>query len=146
MKSILIKTITILMLAIICIPNTTQAAMDDIISQGDGFLAARNSDVPIDEDKLAETSDYIYNILFAIAVVLAIAIGMIIGIQFLIGSVEEQAKIKETLVPYVIGVFVVFSAFTIWKIVVKIGDKAMPTPNPISTATVMELNDTYDYI
>jgi len=47
---------------------------------------------------------------------------MIIGIQFIIGSVDEKAKIKETLVPYVIGVFIIFSAFGIWKIVMSIGN------------------------
>ena len=47
---------------------------------------------------------------------------MIIGIQFIVGSVDEKAKIKETLVPYVIGVFIIFSAFGIWKIVMSIGN------------------------
>ena len=36
------------------------------------------------------------------------------------GSVEEQAKVKQTLVPYVAGCVVLFGAFTIWKIVVTI--------------------------
>lgn len=124
MKNILGKiTILILLMLIIhiCLPNMTYA-MDNVISGGDGFIAARDNKSPIDEEALKTTSDYIYNILFTIAVVLAVAIGMVIGIQFMLGSAEEQAKVKETLVPYVIGVFVVFASFTIWKIVVNIGN------------------------
>ncbi len=78
------------------------------ISKGEG------QDNPIDEKALKNTSSYIYNVLFTIAVVLAFVIGMIIGIQFIIGSVDEKAKIKETLVPYVIGVFI--KSLSIWNL------------------------------
>jgi len=130
MKSVILRIIIlILLITLIYIPNTAYA-MGDVISQGDSFLSARNANSPINEVALKSTSDYVYNILFTIAVVLAIAIGMIIGIQFIMGSVEEQAKIKETLIPYIVGVFVVFAAFGIWKIVVGIGNSATPTPLP----------------
>jgi len=98
-------------------------AVDNIISSGKNFVnEGEGQDNPIDEKALKNTSSYIYNVLFTIAVVLAFVIGMIIGIQFIIGSVDEKAKIKETLVPYVIGVFIIFSAFGIWKIVMSIGN------------------------
>ena len=38
----------------------------------------------------------------------------------MISSVEEQAKIKELLVPYVAGCIVIFGAFGIWKLAVNI--------------------------
>ena len=98
-------------------------AVDNIISSGKNFVnEGEGQDNPIDEEALRDTSSYIYNVLFTIAVVLAFVIGMIIGIQFIMGSVDEKAKIKETLVPYVIGVFIIFSAFGIWKIVMSIGN------------------------
>ena len=102
--------------------------MDNIIGGGDSFLAAAGNTSVIDEQELSKTSNDIYNILFTIAVVLAFAIGMVIGIQFIIGGVAEQAKIKETLVPYVIGVFIVLAALTIWKIAVNIGNDVAPVP------------------
>jgi len=127
-KNILGK-IAIMMLALILITicnSNSVLAMDETITQADGFLGAANES-PIDQEALKSTSDYVYNVLFTIAVVLAFAVGMIIGIKFMFGSVEEQAKVKETLVPYVIGVFVVFASFTIWKIVVSIGEEVSPT-------------------
>lgn len=117
--------ILIILLALTYLSNKTYA-MDNIIGGGDSFLAAAGNTSVIDEQELSKTSNDIYNILFTIAVVLAFAIGMVIGIQFIIGGVAEQAKIKETLVPYVIGVFIVFAAFTIWKIAVNIGNDVAP--------------------
>ena len=126
MEKIMLKIglMILLMLVIFTtIPNRTYA-MSNVISSGDNFLNAGAGGNVIDEKALKDTSNYIYNILFTIAIVLAVAIGMIIGIQFMMGSAAEQAKIKETLIPYVIGVFVIFASFTIWKVVVNIGNKA----------------------
>ena len=49
------------------------------------------------------------------------AVGTIIGIQFMMASAEEKAKVKEALIPYVVGCAVIFGAFTIWSIAVNIG-------------------------
>lgn len=126
MRKLLIKIFVIIIIALIFETITFNAStyastMTEYIEQGDSFLAKGSTDDVIDENALKSTSTTIYNILFSIAIVLAVAVGMIIGIQFMLGSVDEKAKIKETLVPYVIGVFVVFAAFGIWKIVVNIG-------------------------
>ena len=120
LKKLVISLILVAFVTVLCLPNMIYA-MDDIIGAGGNFIGKANETV-IDETELSTTSNYIYNILFTIAVVLAIAIGMVIGIQFIMGSVDDKAKIKETLVPYIIGVFIVFASFTIWKIVITIGN------------------------
>ena len=51
---------------------------------------------------------------------MAVIIGLIIAIQFMTGSVAQRAKVKETLIAYVVGCVVVFGAFTIWALVVNI--------------------------
>ncbi|MBR3254882.1 MAG: hypothetical protein IKF97_01440 [Clostridia bacterium] len=73
-----------------------------------------------DPESLQNVSDYIYNLLLAIGIIMAVAIGSVLGIKFMISSVEEQAKIKELLVPYVAGCIVIFGAFGIWKIAVNV--------------------------
>ena len=120
----------IMITVITYLPNIAFAkdSMDEVISDGKSFLASSDGGKAINEDKLSEASKTIYNVLFTIAVVLAVAVGMVIGIKFIISSADEKAQIKETLVPYVIGVFVVFSAFGIWKIAVGLGEKVSPTP------------------
>ena len=125
--------IILILTAIFIYTSNNVYAIDEAISEGDGFLSAATEN-PIDNNELKKTSDYLFNIVFAIGVVLAVAIGTVIGIQFIIGSVDEKAKIKETLIPYVIGVFVVFASLTIWKIAITIGETVSPTPS-VSSST-----------
>ena len=94
--------------------------IDDIMGGAQSFLEAGNQKFMVRQDKLKESSDFFYNILLAIALILTVVIGMIIGIKFMIASVEEKAKYKEALVPYVVGCIVVFGAFTIWKIAIEV--------------------------
>ena len=56
----------------------------------------------------------------AIGIVVMLLVGTIIGIQFMVASAEDKAKVKETLVPYVIGCVVIFGAFAIWKLAVTV--------------------------
>ena len=70
------------------------------------------------ENKLIATSNLIYNILLVIGIGVAVIVSGVLGIKFMIGSVEEKAQIKDQLIPFVIGCIVVFGAFGIWKIVV----------------------------
>lgn len=145
-KRMIIINIILLITIIFSNTNVYATTMGEIIDDADGFLRQGNSvESTIDKTKLNDTSNTIYNILLTIAIVLAVIIGMIIGIQFMMGSVEEQAKVKETLVPYIVGVFVVFAAFGIWKIVVNIGNEISPTPyDTTSTQQNVPGDDAFD--
>ena len=74
----------------------------------------------IDGQMLNDTSSFIYNTLLIIGVCVAILIGTVLGIQFITGSVEQKVKVKESLIPFVVGCVVIFSAFGIWKLVIEI--------------------------
>ena len=79
-----------------------------------------NTNAPIDQQQLKSTSDTIYNILLGIAMAVSVAVGVILGIKYMMAGSEEKAQVKETLGPYIISLIVVFGAFAIWKIVVTI--------------------------
>lgn len=68
------------------------------------------------DDKLEEIINIVYNIMLALGISLAVIIGGILGIQIMWGSIEQQVKAKEVLMPYVIGCIVIFGAFGIWKL------------------------------
>ena len=42
------------------------------------------------------------------------------AINFAIQSVEDKAKVKESMVPWIIGIFISFGAYGIWKITMTI--------------------------
>lgn len=45
----------------------------------------------------------------------------------MVASAEDKAKVKEALIPYVIGCAVIFGAFTIWSIAVNLGQNITGT-------------------
>ena len=118
----------IILIICLCFSNSSYA-MENITQSAEDFLGKRDTTIKtLDLGGLIRTSNYLYNVLVTIGIVISFAIGLIIGIQFILGSAEDQAKVKETLVPYVVGVFVIFAAFTIWRIVIELGNDSSPTP------------------
>lgn len=105
--------------------NKVQAGgISEVITGGDNFVqAGKDQGVTIDKSKIQETSNAIYNILLILGMCIAVAISGILGIQFMIGSAEEKAKIKDSLIPFIIGCIVIFGAFGIWKIFITIGNR-----------------------
>lgn len=94
-------------------------SIDSIIKDGDNFLNAGKGE-PIDENSLINFSGSIYNLLLSIGTILAVIVGSILGIKFMTSTIDEKAKIKQMLVPYVVGCAVLFGAFGIWKIVINL--------------------------
>ena len=62
----------------------------------------------------------VYSVLFMLGVAFSVIIGAILGIKFMIGSVEEKAELKEMMMPYILGCIVIFGAFGIWKMTMAI--------------------------
>lgn len=130
--------------------NSSESTVGDIFSDADGFLSKgeKTSNV-INEGQLKDTSDFLVKLLTAIGMVVMSAVGIIIGIQFMVASAEDKAKVKEALIPYIIGCAVIFGAYTIWKIAVNMGQgtgsggadtssSGTPTDGGIADDTVKE--------
>lgn len=97
------------------------STLDDVLSKGDDFLnAADDTTNTIDEGDLQELSGFISGVLLSIAIGVTILSGVILGIKFVTQSIEDKAKIKESMVPWIIGILVSFGAFTIWEIAVNV--------------------------
>ena len=97
------------------------STLDDVLSKGDDFLnAADDTTNTIDEGDLQELSGFISGVLLSIAIGVTILSGVALGIKFVTQSIEDKAKIKEAMVPWVIVILVSFGAFTIWEIAVNV--------------------------
>lgn len=107
---------------LICSTSIVQAnSISEIMTGADNFISNGSSTSTISGDKLKELSDTIYNVLLIIGTIIAVIIGAVLGIQFITGSVEQKAKVKDSLIPFIVGCIVIFGAFGIWKLVVEIG-------------------------
>lgn len=110
--------------------ESQQSSLGDVFSQADNFITKgkieaqkkeENTDqTAIDENKLKDVFSNIFNMGIGIGMALTVVIGGILGIKFMIASAEDKAKIKEMMIPYVIGCIVIFGAFAIWKFIVNI--------------------------
>ena len=119
-KNIIIKILAIFVLSTMLIMQTTYAA-DSVIDAGDSFIKeGKKTTQAIQDSQIKTVSDQIYNILLAVGTVIAVIVGAILGIQFMVGSMDEKAKVKESLIPFVIGCIIIFGAFGIWKLIATI--------------------------
>lgn len=63
----------------------------------------------------------ILGVLQAVGTILAVIIITVIGIKYMLGSAEEKAEYKKTMMPYIIGAVIIFAAPTIANIVYNFG-------------------------
>ena len=52
-------------------------------------------------------------ILQTLGIVIAVIVLMVLGIKYMMGSAEEKAEYKKTMIPYVVGAILIFGATTI---------------------------------
>lgn len=125
LKIILILCFTLSILTF-CTNYVQASSLSNAIGGAQDFInvGVENTDPAIDESNLVDMSNMIYNALLVVATIIAIIVGLIIAMQFMTGSVEQKAKVKETLIPYIAGCVVIFGAFGIWRIVVNILSQA----------------------
>ena len=118
---IIILLITFLLLSFSAsYSRTNAAALSNIVSGADGFIQNGQGSSKIDNEDIHNLSDSLYNILLIIGTIIAMIVGVVLGIQFITGSVEAKSKVKESLIPYVVGCIVIFGAFGIWKLAITI--------------------------
>lgn len=99
----------------------------DISDDADSFIEAGSSGAPSGADTTAmkTTISDVAGVLTGIGIIVAVIAAAVLGIQFILGSTEQQAKIKESIIPYVCGCAVIFGALTIWKIIIEILNKTV---------------------
>ena len=64
-------------------------------------------------DGITNIGKRIMGVLQAVGIVIAVVVLMVLGIKYMMGSAEEKAEYKKTMIPYVIGAVLIFGATTI---------------------------------
>lgn len=91
----------------------------EMMNDADAFLDKANEQY-IKESELKNFSNTIYNVLLVVAIILSVIVGIVLGIKLVSSGAIGKAEVQKSLVPYIVGVVVVFGAFGIWKLVVTI--------------------------
>lgn len=123
----LFKTIIIFIICFFCLGSTfnnsfADTSLGDIISGGDYFYNSGQDDDIFNEEEIEKGTSQLFFIALGIAIALAVIVGIILGIQLITSGVEGQAKVKEKLLPYIVGCIVIFGGIGIWRAVVSIAE------------------------
>ena len=71
---------------------------------------------------MAKVGSNIAAIIRNVGIVLAVVILMILGIKYMMGSAEEKAEYKKTMIPYIVGAILIFASTTIVNVVYNIAN------------------------
>lgn len=100
------KVLTILVVAIMLISVSLNVFADEI---NPSDLTATYGDSAGLQTKAGQIMGMIRNV----SIVAAVIIIMVLGVKFMLGSVEEKAEYKKSFMPLIIGIVLVVSATTI---------------------------------
>ena len=96
-KKLLINIMVIFIILFnLFIPNAYAGPLQDIMNRAEGFVNnGENGGNVINNDALREGSNTLYNVLLVIGIAVAFIWGIVLGIQFITGSLGEKAECKE---------------------------------------------------
>ena len=119
-KKLLINIMVIFIILFnLFIPNA--GPLQDIMNRAEGFVNnGENGGNVINNDALKEGSNTLYNVLLVIGIAVAFIWGIVLGIQFITGSLGEKADVKKNLIVYLVGCVIIFGAFGIWKLLLQL--------------------------
>ena len=121
-KKLLINIMVIFIILFnLFIPNAYAGPLQDIMNRAEGFVNnGENGGNVINNDALKEGSNTLYKVWLVIGIAVAFIWGIVLGIQFVTGSLGEKADVKKNLIVYVIGCIIIFGAFEIWRLLLQL--------------------------
>lgn len=121
-KKLLINIMVIFIILFnLFIPNAYAGPLQDIMNRAEGFVKnGENGGNVINNDALKEGSNTLYNVLLVIGIAVAFIWGIVLGIQFVTGSLGEKADVKKNLIVYLVGCVIIFGAFGIWRLLLQL--------------------------
>lgn len=112
MNKKIILIFVIFLIIITCI--STMSFAEEIEGLGElNNYKGTGSDTKAFQDK----ADIVVGVIRNVGVVLSVIILIILGIKYMIGSVEERADYKKSMIPYLVGAFILFTGSIIPQII-----------------------------
>ena len=122
MNKVLKKVSTILtILVLVCaITNTFVYAQSGIPNPGD--YEPSGGTAPTEVTNMFGT---IASIIQTVGIVLSVAVIIVLGIKYMVGSAEARADYKKTMIPYLIGTILIFATGSILKLIYSLTENSI---------------------
>lgn len=111
MSKIVSALLIVMMMVTIATP--VMAAQTEVSIQPGNMLG----DASVNTKGISDIGNKLITILTTIGIVVSVIVLIVLGIKYMMGSAEEKAEYKKTLMPYVIGAGLIFAASTIAQII-----------------------------
>ena len=96
---------------------TTIATILLIIYIGTSIVYGATATEGTGVDEVKTLGGKLMGVIQTAGVVIAVIILMVLGIKYMMGSAEEKAEYKKTMIPYLVGAILIFAASTIANVV-----------------------------
>ena len=104
--------------------GTDKDGLDDMIKDAEDFekreIEDKNLVLVDDPVKLSDFSSSLYTILVVAGTAVTVIIGVVLGVKYMVGSVDEKAEYKKMLLPYLAGCIAIYGSLGIWQLAIKI--------------------------
>lgn len=106
-KQVKIITTILMILAILC-------SLANIVF-GSAIIKSLSGDktATITSTSMTNLGSKIIGTIQVLGIIIAVVILLVLGIKYMVGSAEEKAEYKKTMMPYVVGALLIFAASTI---------------------------------
>ena len=81
------------------------------------------SGVDIGASQIKDKANIIIGVIKNIGIVVSVLTLVVLGIKYMLGSLEEKAEYKKTMIPYLIGAFMIFAIPQLVQIIYNIVSK-----------------------
>lgn len=68
-------------------------------------------------DQIQNVGNSIIGILQVVGIVLSVVVLIVLGIKYMMGSAEEKAEYKKTMMPYIVGAALIFAASALAQVI-----------------------------
>lgn len=115
-KTIKILLITLMLLSVFCV-NVNAASKKQTTSSSGVSPSGYSGDSNYNVSSVETIGNQIIKIVSTVGSIASVIVLVVLGLKYMMGSAEEKAEYKKTLLPYVIGAALVFAASTIATVV-----------------------------
>lgn len=109
------KIVSILLMSIVLLMGLSTGVM--AINAGD-IASGLTGTTSTAQGSITTIGNQIIGVITTVAVVVAVVVILILGIKYMVGSASEKAEYKKTMIPYLVGAVLIFSASAIVNVVI----------------------------
>lgn len=106
-KTSKILVVLAIIFTILAIGVISQAKAGDVLGQLTGETST------VKTDNITKLGNSIIAVVRIVGVVVAVVILLILGIKYMMGSAEEKADYKKSMIPYLVGAILIFASTAI---------------------------------